>query len=149
MTEEEIYTILNEIITDDSVRFSSTLSATFEKSPLDRRAQNHFTSDDLKFIHRQIDHLSEMKIQPNKIKRTGWRVLQKRNVSPFAKTIPNRSDTILHCYFTFPIISADRKKVILKIGHGGGYMVGGHETYLFEKINSKWVLKDTWDIIIV
>ncbi|MBA3682708.1 MAG: hypothetical protein H0W73_16335 [Bacteroidetes bacterium] len=149
LTEEEIYTILNEIITDDSVQFAQTLCATFEKPPLNNRAKKEFTSDDLIFIDRQISLFSKMTIKPNKIKRAGWKVLVKRNISPFTKSIPTRSDTIFHSYFSFPIISADRKKVILEIGSGGVFMGGANGTYLFQKINNKWVLKDSWNIIIV
>ena len=149
MTEDEIYSVLNEIITDDSVRFFSTLCSTFEKPSLDNRTKKIFSDDDLNFIQRQIDVLSNMTIKPDKIKRAGWRTLEKKNISPYAKTIPTCSDTIMHSYFSFPLISSDRKKVIFKIGHGGGFMVGGQEIYLFEKKNNKWVLIDTWDVIVV
>jgi hypothetical protein len=149
LTEDEIYTVLNEIITDDSSHFESPLCATFEKPPFNNRAKKEFTSYNLKFIDRQINLFSGMIIKPNKIKRAGWRVLVKRNISPFTKIIPTCTDTIFHSYFSFPIISADRKKVILKIGSDGAFMSGGYGTYLFEKINNKWILTDSWDTIIV
>ena len=148
LNEDDVYTILNEIITDDSVQFSMPLCAIFKKPPLNNKVQNSFTDDDIKFIYRQIERLSRMKIQPNKIKRAGWRVLEKRNISPFAKIILTESDSILHSYFSFPIISSDRKKVILEIGNRGVFMGGGHGTYLFVKENNRWVLKDSWDIVI-
>lgn len=149
LTDDEIFSIMNEIITDDSVQFSPTVRATFNKPTLDKEVKNILSPEDLKFIEKQISLFSDLHIKPDKLKRTDWRILVKRKISPYVNIIPNQSDSIHHSYFSLPIISSDRQKVIITIGSAGCFMCGGHGTYLYEKVNGKWRQTKSWDVIIV
>jgi hypothetical protein len=149
LCEEEVYTILNEIITDDSLSFSPTLSSTLDEPRFDSAVRSRFYEDDVTFILRQMKLFADLQIKPNKIKRPNWKTLMQKNTSPFALIVQGRPDTIPYSYFSLPIISADRKKVILTIGQGGGFMRGGHETFMYEKSDNHWTCTEKLDAILV
>jgi hypothetical protein len=148
LTEDEIYSILNEIITDDSSHFHIyDLASHFKEPTIDHHVVNRFDYIELRFVNKQLDRFQNMSIKPNSIKRTGWRSLVKKNLSPFAEIKKIRSDTAFYYeYFSFPIISADRKKVIVTKGSDGAPFAAGSGTYLYINYNGHWHLKESWDL---
>ncbi len=149
LTEEEIYSIINEIITDDSIQTASTICSDFEDLRWNSEFEKSFTKGDLRFSLAQDKKFANMSIKPDKIKKYYWKIAEQKNISPYLKVDPNCSDTILHTYFSFPLISKDRQKVLIHIGSGGCFMCGGSGTYLYEKQNGRWKQIKSWDVITV
>lgn len=149
LTEEEIYSIINEIITDDSIQTASTICADFADLRWNSEFEKSFTKDDMKFSAAQDKKFASMKIKADKIKKYYWKIAVQKNISPYLNVDPNCNDTIHHTYFSFPVISADRQKVLIHMGSDGCFMCGGSGTYLYEKQNGRWKQIKYWDVIIV
>jgi len=140
LTEDEVYTILNEIIADDSL-YINRACWKFEDITLTPEIKKEFNEQDLKFIGRQKDLFKNSTIKPNKLK---W--YQRRN-----KAIVNTIiDTIciqgILYHISFPLISADRQKVIIEFTEDCNCMLGGQGGKdLYEKKNEHWVRTKGFD----
>ena len=135
LKEEEIYTILNEIMADDSIKLGPVF---FEFSDL-YLADNYkegFTNDDVEFIYRQKSLFTKMKIRPNKLK---------TNYVKFLEVHESLNDGIL-VHISFPIISIDRKTVLINFESiGNCNLCGSGGTYLYKKINNRWKRVNLYD----
>lgn len=134
LTEEEIYNILNEIIADDSVL--GPIYFKFSDLYLADNYKKHFSNDDVEFIYRQKSLFAKMKIRPNKLK---------TNYSRFLKVYEELNDGIL-VHISLPIISIDRKTVLIGFESGGNCnMCESGGKYLYKKINNRWKRIETYE----
>jgi len=134
LTENEIYTILNEIITDDSLKIER-VSNKFLNIEMETDYLNNFSESDVKFIKRQREIFKNIKIDSTKLKL----FRPKRKV-----VLISSGDTIIYkgslSEISFPLVSIDRKKVLIRINHNVDvFLGGGGGTYLYEKKNGHWV----------
>jgi hypothetical protein len=143
LTESEVYSILNEIIVDDSLHLSP-LHSTFEKLEPIGEYSKEFSKADLEFIKRQNKLFSGISIKSGQLKNCYFK----------HSTTKSRKDIILDKMDTtgivneisFPLISEDRQKVLIEIKENCHCMLGGQGgKYLFEKINGHWKLKKAFN----
>lgn len=134
LTEDEVYTIINEIIVDDSLHIDRVCWK-FQDQQLTDEYKKEFTQDDISFIGRQSGQFKNLKIKPNKLK---W-YLRRSKTFKFA-AVDTVCDQGIITHFSFPLISADRQKVIIEIMNDCNCMLGGGaKTCLYEKKNGHWV----------
>lgn len=140
LKEEEVYTIVNEIIADDSLPIMRACWK-FREIELTPEYKKEFTEQDVDFIRRQKELFKNWTIKPNKLK---W--FQRRNKVFLNTTIDTICDQgILH-HISFPLISIDRKKVIIEFQEDCNCMLGGQGGKdLYEKINGHWVRAKGFD----
>lgn len=134
LTEEEVYTILNEIIADDSL-FVDRACWKFQDINLTTEMKNEFTKEDLEFIKLQQTIFKNTTIKSDKLK---WFHRRKKEfVSTTIDTVCNEG--FLY-HISFPIISADRQKVLIEIQEDCNCMLGGSGGKdLYEKKNGHWI----------
>jgi len=134
LTENEIYTILNEIITDDSLKIER-VSNRFLDVALETDYLNDFSESDIKFIKREREIFKDFKIDSTKLKL--FRPKRKCILISLGDTIIYKGSLT---EISFPFISIDRKKVLIRINHNVDVFLGGSGgTYLYEKKNGHWV----------
>ena len=140
LTEDEVYTILNEIIADDSL-YVNRACWKFQNIDLTTEMKNEFNKEDLKFIERQQTLFKNTTIKSDKLK---WFHRRKNTfVSTTIDTICNEG--ILY-HISFPIISMDRQKVIIEFEEDCNCMLGGQGGKdLYEKKNGHWVRTKGFD----
>lgn len=140
LTENEVYKILNEIIADDSLRINK-ICWKFNDLALTGEYANEFTAQDREFIYKQKTILTDITIKSNKLK---W-------YSPRTKSFDFiKVDTICNTgilyHFSFPLISSDRRKVIIEITENCNCLLGGQGGKdLYEKVNGRWKRTKTFD----
>ena len=140
LTEDEVYTILNEIIADDSL-YINRACWKFNDIALTPEIKKEFNEYDLKFIGQQKDRFKNTTIKPNKLK---WYHRRKKSLtSTTIDTICNQG--ILY-HISFPLISADRQKVVVEFTEDCNCMLGGQGGKdLYEKKNGHWVRTKEFD----
>lgn len=140
LTEDEVYTILNEIIADDSL-YVDRACWKFQSIDLTTEMKNEFTKEDIDFIERQQSLFKNTTIKSGKLK---WLHRRKNTfVSTTIDTVCN--DGILY-HISFPIISVDRQKVIIEFQEDCNCMLGGQGGKdLYEKKNGHWVRTKGFD----
>lgn len=140
LTEDEVYTILNEIVKTDSL-IVTAVCWKFQTIELTDEMKKEFTIEDLYFIARQQKLFKNSTIKPNKLKWYHWR--KKKYVNMKLDTSCNEG---LVYNFSFPIVSADRKKVIIEIESDCNCFLGGSGGKdLYEKKNGRWVKTNGFD----
>ena len=73
-----------------------------------------------------------------------WKKIRK-GTSPYLDIQQNITDGVIN-QFSFPIISIDRKTVLISINSVGNCMLcGGGGKYLYKKINNHWKRVETYD----
>lgn len=102
LTEDEVYTILNEIIADDSL-YLNRACWKFQDIDLTPEMKKEFSEEDIKFIERQKTLYKNSTIKSDKLK--WFHRLNKALVSTAIDTVCNEG--ILY-QISFPLISADR-----------------------------------------
>jgi hypothetical protein len=119
LTEGEFYLIINEIIADDSLYINRVCSK-FKNIPLTNDYRKEFTINDLAFIEKQKEIFNNTTVKPNKLK---W---FKRHRKMFSFTIVDTvcNPGILY-HLSFPLISADRQKVLIEFQEDCNCMLGG------------------------
>jgi len=134
LTEDEVYTIINEIIADDSL-YIDRVCWKFQNLELTDEYKKEFTQDDISFIGRQSGQFKNLKVKPNNLK---W---YKRRSKTFEfTTVDTVCDQGILYHISFPIISADRQKVIMEFQEDCNCMLGGQGGQdLYEKKNGHWV----------
>jgi hypothetical protein len=142
LSEDEVYGIINEIMVDDNL-YLNQVCWKFRTIPFKAEYKNEFTEEDIDFIKDQNELFKDLKIKPKKIK---WFVKSKKEfVYP---TVDTLCDQGLLYHISFPIVSADRKKVIIEFQEDCNCLLGGQGgKYLYEKKNGHWIRKrgyDTW-----
>ena len=143
ITKIEIYQTLNEIILADSIQLD-TLCDAFEKFDFYNNAFiNEFSNSDKQFAIEQYNLLKSLELDSKKLNYRNKTTNTLKNIA--IKT--NCGDGLVY-NLTLPIISADRKKVLIKITSHSNCMFGSNGgLFLFEKRNNKWVKTksfDTW-----
>ena len=140
LTEDEVYTILNEIIADDSL-YINRACWKFQDIDLTPEIKKEFTEEDIKFIGRQKTLYKNSTIKSDKLK---W--FHRRNkalVSTIIDTVCNEG--ILY-HISFPLISADRQKVVVEFQEDCNCMLGGQGGKdLYKKKNGRWVRTKGFD----
>ena len=140
LTEEEVYTIINEIIADDNLSIGRVCWK-LKDIELTPEYKKEFTEQDLNFIGRQKDHFKKSTIKPNKLK---W--FRRRNKAFVNTTIETVCDQGILYHISFPLISADRQKVIIEIQEDCNCMLGGQGGKdLYEKKKGHWVRTKGFD----
>jgi hypothetical protein len=140
LTEAEVYSIVNDIVRSDSL-IITTVCWKFQTIELSDEMKKEFSEDDLNFIARQKKLFKNPTIRPEKLKWYHWK--KKKFVNMRLDTTCNEG--FVH-HFSFPIVSADRKKVIIEIQSDGNCMLGGSGGKdLYEKKNGRWVKTGGFD----
>lgn len=140
LTKDEVYTIVNEIIADDSL-YIDRACWKFGNIKLTPEIKKEFNEQDLKFIERQKDLFKNSKINPNKLK---W--FHKRNNSLAYTTIDTICNEGILYHISFPLISVNRQKVIIEFREDCNCMLGGQGGKdLYEKKNGHWVRTKGFD----
>jgi hypothetical protein len=140
LTEDEIYSILNAIIEDDSLKFH-TVCSDFINIDLQVENQNDFSKTDLEFIARQKTLFPNPTIKPDKLMWFAPNVEKLEYISIDTKCQGNVTK------ISFPIISADRQKALMEFVHNPDAFLGSSGgTFLYVKENGKWKLskKTIW-----
>ncbi|TPG31350.1 hypothetical protein EAH81_26860 [Flavobacterium pectinovorum] len=140
LTENEVYTIINEIIVDDSLPIYQACWK-FKNIQLTEKYKKEFTEEDLNFIEDQNEIFKNLKIKPNQLK---W---YKRRQKEFEfTTVDTICDQGILYHISFPIISADRKKVLIEFQEDCNCLLGGQGGKdLYEKKNGHWIRTKSFD----
>lgn len=140
LTENEVYTIINEIIVDDSLPIYQACWK-FKNIKLTENYKKEFTEEDLGFISEQNEIFKDLKIKPNKLK---W--YKKRQKAYEFTSIDTICDQGILYHISFPLISADRKKVIIEFQEDCNCLLGGQGGKdLYEKKNGHWIRIKSFD----
>ncbi len=140
LTEDEVYTIINEIIADDSLSIYQVCWK-FQELELTEEDKKEFTKDDIIFIGKQREIFKNSKVKPGKLK---W--LKKRsNTYEFIAVDTVCNEGVLY-HISFPLISADRQKVIIEFQEDCNCILGGQGGKdLYEKKKGHWVRTKGFD----
>ena len=140
LTEEEVYTILNEIIADDSL-YIYRACWKFQDIDLSPEMKKEFTQEDIKFIGRQKILYKNSIIKTDKLK---W--FHRRNKAFVSIAIDTVCDKGILYHISFPLISADRQKVIIEFQEDCNCLLGGQGGKdLYVKKNGRWVRTKGYD----
>ena len=140
LTEEEVYSIINEIVKSDSLILKEVCWK-FQTIELTDEMKKEFTKEDLRFIYRQKKLFKNPAIKSGKLKWYHWK--KKKFLTTELDTFCKQG---IVYHLSFPIISADRKKVIFQIQSDCNCDVGGSGGKdLYEKKNGHWVRTDGFD----
>jgi len=138
LTKDEVYQILNEIIADDSLRLY-TVCWQFDNLPV---SNDYGLSDqDKKFIDKQKAAFKDSKLEPNKLKSYS----RKKRKFDFIEIDTTCNAGIIN-RLSFPLISADRQRVVIKNTQDCHCMLGGQgSTDLYIKHNGHWKKEKSFD----
>lgn len=139
LTKEEVYEILNEIISDDSL---SLRTICWQVDNLSVTDEYGFSSHDKKFIERQRKVFKDFKFEPNRLKFYS----RKKKRMDFIYIDTSCKAGILN-HLSFPLISADRQRVVLENTQDCHCMLGGGgRKDLYIKHNGHWKKEKSFDI---
>lgn len=144
LTEDELYSILNGIIENDSIWVDS-LCPHLSHLEISEEFRKEFSLQDMQFINRQNRVFRNFNLKSNKLKKHSWRKL-KPNASPYISLDTNCKGK--NFSISFPMISIDRKKVIIEISGGWGFLCGFSSCNLYTFKNNHWVMTKTFNYII-
>jgi len=140
LTEDELYGIINEIIADDSL-FVDRVCWKFQDIEITPELADEFTAKDLRFIRRQQDLYSNSIIKRKKLK-----YVRRRGEKPVNTVIDTVCNQGILYHVSFPLISADRQKVIIEFQEDCNCSLGGQGGKdLYEKKNGHWVRTKGFD----
>jgi hypothetical protein len=133
LTEDEVYKIVNEIIADDTLSIHRVCWK-FQNIQLTDEYSKEFTKLDIDFIEKQNYQFKNSRIKQNKLK---WFWEYKKGYEFSA--IDTICDIGIIYHISFPLISIDRKKVIIEIEEDCNCGLGGQGgTKLYQKENGHW-----------
>lgn len=135
VTEEEAYALLNEVIIDDTLVMTEVYYR-FDDFALSDEMKKEFTNDEVEFMEKQISELQVKEVKPNRI---AWfhRGYKKGD---FVKLL-HSADSESYESISFPIISPDRKKLLIHQSYHCNCMLGGSGSdNLYVKKNDRWKL---------
>jgi hypothetical protein len=138
LTKNEVYNILNEIIADDSLRLYTVCWQVDDLSVSDDYG---FDSQDRKFIERQKRIFKDFRFEPKRLKFYS----RKKKSFDFIHIDTSCKEGILN-RLSFPLISADRKKVVIRNTEDCNCMLGeqgGKDLYI--KQNGHWKREKSFD----
>ncbi len=140
INEQEIYSIINEIVFDDTIVIDN-ICCKFDELKLESEELKEFSQDDIQFNEQIKLKFKNLKVKPNKIKYFHL------NYKPtdYAKIDSTCSkDYVVR--LSLPYISIDRKKILIEIHDDCNCMLGGSGgKYLYEKVNNQWKLKKSFN----
>jgi len=134
VTEDEIYTIINQIISDDSIRFGN-LNNKFSDIRFSEACIKEIEKKDLSFILDQKKKNKGIFIKDKYLKEFWPRDKQYHLI---------RLDSTSNNCISIPLISADRNKILIEI-----LTAGQGATYIYVRINNKWLRKSSFDSWII
>ena len=140
LTEDEVYSIINQIIKDDNLPILNVCSR-FHQIPIKGDYLSEFTDQDLNFIIESKKSFSGIKIRPNQLK---W-FNKSENTQKFVSvdTVCNEGTNY---NISFPLISSDRRKVLIEFEKDCNCPFGGQGgKTLYIKKNGKWVNTKSFD----
>jgi hypothetical protein len=138
LTKEEIYTIMNEIIADDSLQLYVVCATPSSFSISDEYG---FNENDKKFIERQRKLFKDFKYDDNSLKSYSW----KKKAFDFVE-IDHKCDVGIINVLSFPLISEDRKSVVFENRQDCHCMLGDQSnTSMYIKENGHWKRKKVFD----
>lgn len=139
--EKEIYSLINELVIDDTLFFDN-VCCEFSELSLDEDELKEFTSEDIEFNENLQSKFKHLKVKPNSIIH-----FHRVNNPPTFASVDKTCDKNSVVHLSLPFISIDRKKLLIKIDNDCNCMLGGSGgKYLFEKVNGKWKLKKSFDV---
>lgn len=134
LPEQELYGIINEIIADDSLHVD-VVCWKFQDIKWTDEYRAVFNADDIAFIDQQKALYKDKTILPNAIHWSPRRSTQQYN--SFIDSACNK-DIVYH--ISFPLISLDRKKVIIEFREDCNCNMGSTGgRVLYEKKKNHWV----------
>jgi hypothetical protein len=144
LTKVEINKILNEIIaTDSSFYIVGQISSKFVDLELSGEMKKEFTPIDLRFISRQKRTFHDLTIEQNTLQ-CYW---PGKKTFDFMKIVASDWKKNAFYIISFPIISADRTKVLIEIDMKCNIPLCGHGSKrLYIKKNGKWKIEKEYDI---
>jgi len=134
-SKNQKYELLNEIIKDDKLTLSKICSKSDEIEIFENNLNDFTLFEQLSVNFQKLTQLKS-EIKPNKIKYFNRRL----NKTKFSEIVPNCEKEYEMLYkISIPIVSPDKKTVIIKITEDCNCMLGGQSgTYLYKKVNGKW-----------
>lgn len=140
LTREEVYKILNEIIADDSLHLSNVC---WKATNLAVAGEYGFSNSDKVFIKRQSELLKDFTFEPKRLK-----FYSKRKKGFDFSYIDSACTNGILTHLSFPLISADRQRVVIENTEDCNCDLGGRGgKYLYIKQQGHWKMKksfDTW-----
>lgn len=131
LTKDEVYKILNEIIAEDSLRLNAVCWQVDNLSVTDAYG---FSGQDKKFIERQSEIFKDFKFEPKRLKFYS----RKKKSFDFVYVDTSCKAGIL-TRLSFPLISADRQRVVIENTEDCHCMLGGQGGKdLYVKENGHW-----------
>jgi hypothetical protein len=140
LKEDEVYTIINEIIADNSL-IIKRVCWEFQDIKMTDEYAKEFTKQDIEFIGLQQEIFKNTKIKPESLK---W--FQPINKTYVYASVDTNCDQGIIYHISFPFISADRQKVILEFHEDCNCLLGGQGSRnLYERKNNHWVRTKSFD----
>lgn len=133
LSEDEVYSLLNQIIRDDSL-YPMRICCKTEMTNPDGEWSSEFSKEDHRFIAQQQKRFSGFRFRPGKLK---WHRMHDTALLDCLIDTSCTEGFIYH--ISFPLISADRKKVLFQLEDDCNCLLGssgGYYLYVFE--NGKW-----------
>jgi hypothetical protein len=138
LSKDEVYKILNEIIADDSLTLYTVCSHLDNLSDSDDYG---FSNKDKKFIERQNEIFKDFKFEPGRLKFYS----RKKKGFDFIDIDTSCKAGILNGV-SFPLISTNRQRLVIKITEDCHCMLGGQGgIYLYIKQNEHWKRGKSFD----
>jgi hypothetical protein len=135
VTEKELYSIINQIISDDSLRFGS-LDNKFSDFRFSENCINEIEKKDLGFILKQMKKFKGLQLK-NKCLKEYWPIDNKYHFINIDSTSNNN--------ISIPLITKNRNKILICISTNKGLLSGQGAIYIYIKKNGKWIRKKTID----
>lgn len=140
ISEDEVYSTLNTLFVDGNLQIENVCWR-FDVLSLSGDYMSYLSKEDYEFNKFQRININDSTIKPNKLKYYNIQN-QKNNL---IKIDTSCSEEVVY-HISFPIISVDRKKVILKITENCNCYLGGHGgIFLYEKIDNGWKRTKSWN----
>jgi hypothetical protein len=138
LTKDEVYKILNEIIADDSLRLYTVC---WQVDKISVSNECGFSNKDKIFIEQQSEIFKDFKFEPNRLKFYS----RKKKSIDFVYVDTSCKIGIL-TRLSFPLISADRQRVLIENTEDCHCMLGGQGGKdLYVKHNGHWKREKSFD----
>jgi hypothetical protein len=139
LTKDEVYNILNEIIADDSLGLNRVC---FKSDNISIKEEYGFTGPDRTFIKRQIRLFKDFKFESGKLK------YFKRGENKFDLVqIDTSCQSEFGYVLSFPLISADRQRVVISNTEDCHCLLGGQGgKYLYIKKDGRWKMEKSFEV---
>jgi hypothetical protein len=141
LSEEEVYELLNELIVDDTLVMREVYYR-FAGLALSEEMKKEFTSEEVAFMEAQISKPLAKELKPLTI---SWFHKNYKPDQDFVTPV-YEADSGFVTHISFPIISPDRKKMLIHWENDCNCLLGGSAgDYLYVKKNGHWKLFKTFN----